>query len=400
MRGFVSARWIHAADGLVEDGAIEIIGKEIGRIVRAGEPLPPDASVLSLGSVRLIPGLIDIHVHGWNMVDVTDASADELAQLPMELARHGVTSFVPTLVAASEDTIVRQAGRIGELRDRPPAGAAVLGVHLEGPWLAAERRGGHPAQWVRNPDRAEVRRILDRTGHVVRAVTFSPEVPDAPWLAETLAAAGVLPVMGHTNATYAQARRAIDAGARHVTHLYNAMLGFRDSPDEPGTIEPGVETAVYLDDRVTVELIPSLAFVPRPLFELAWRLKGPARMALVTDGGRGSGLPEGWTLEFADGRRARVAHDALRLAADDPIANGLLGNVDPLIRGLANVAGHVGTSAWELLPAVTATPARILGEQDRLGSLRPGMRADIVAVDERLQVRMTMVAGDVVHRSA
>jgi N-acetylglucosamine-6-phosphate deacetylase len=399
VRRVLSAKRVYADNAVIDNGMIEIMDGRIGRVGRAEEIPARGAEILSFDDALLLPGFIDIHIHGWKSIDVTDGSPEELEMLPAELAREGVTSFVPTLISCSEQTIIRQVEAIRKLCSAGVRGARILGVHLEGPWLSYERRGAHPAQWVRSPEEAEVHRILERTGDIVRAVTFSPEVPGAEWLAGTLSREGILGVIGHSNASYEQARRVIDAGARHVTHMYNAMLGFRERPSEPGTIEAGIETAVYLDDRVTAEVIPSLAFVPAPLLRLLWRTKGSEGVVLVTDAGRGAGFAQGYTMEFSDGRKARVCEDALRLVEEGPLNNALLGNKDPLPRGLTTFARGVGASFEEVLPTVSRNPARILGMQDELGGLGTGRRADIVALDDSMHVLMTMVAGEVVYRA-
>jgi N-acetylglucosamine-6-phosphate deacetylase len=399
MRRILCARKVYAEDGVIDGGCIEVIDSEIHRVGRLSDRALHGAEVLRLDQALLLPGLIDIHIHGWKSIDVTDGSPDDIALLPIELAREGVTAFLPTLISCSERTIIRQAEVIRKLRSRGGAGAEILGLHLEGPWLSHERRGAHPAQWVRSPQEAEVRRILEQTRDVLRAVTLSPEVPGAVWLTHLLSREGILPIIGHSNASFGQAMDVIDAGARHVTHMYNAMLGFRENPSELGTIEPGIETAIYLRDEVTVEVIPSPAFVPPSLLKLLWRAKGPDRIALVTDAGRGSGHAQGYAMEFADGRRAIVGPDALRLVDDGPLNNALLGNVDPLPRGLMTFARSVGVSLEQVLPTASATPARIVGMQQRLGGLKAGKRADIVAVDENMRVIMTMVAGAIVSRA-
>lgn len=397
MRRILCAKKVYAEDGVIDGGCIEIVDSQIRFVGRSDDLLLRGAEITRLDQAALLPGLIDIHIHGWKSIDVTDGSQDDIAQLSLELARQGTTAFLPTLISCSEQTIIKQAEAVRNLRAQGVAGAEILGLHLEGPWLSFERRGAHPTQWVRDPQEAEVRRILEQTRDVVRAVTLSPEVPGAVWLAQTLSRAGILPIIGHSNASYEQAIRVIDAGARHVTHMYNAMLGYRENPSELGTIEAGIETAVYLREDVTAEVIPSPAFVPVSLLKLLWRVKGAGMVALVTDAGRGSGQAQGYSMEFADGRRAAVGPDALRLVEEGPLNNALLGNIHPLPRGLQTFARSVGASLGEALGTVTSTPARIVGMQQKLGGLKAGKRADIVAVDENMRVLMTMVAGAVVY---
>jgi len=386
--------------GVVENGYVLISDKNIKKIGLNDDDGTEEYEEIIIPDSYILPGFIDLHIHGFLDIDVTECNVSDLERLSFELSKHGVVGFLPSLISASSDVIIEQVNKIRSIVGTKDGGARILGVHLEGPWLHYERRGAHPQQWVRNPEKSEVKKIIRETKDIVKSVTFSPEIENAVWLTEVLSHAGIVPIMGHTNATYEQAQRVILAGARHVTHMFNAMLGFRENKNELGTIEPGIEAAIFNHDSVTVELIPSPTFVSYPLIELVWKLKGPDKFILVTDAGRGTGFPEGYVMEFQDGRKAAVRKDALRLIEDGPLHNALLGNIHTLNVGIKNLARHLNIPLYTALKTVSLNPARVLGLQKSHGSLMPGKRADIVVTDRELNILMTIIHGEIVYRSA
>jgi N-acetylglucosamine-6-phosphate deacetylase len=179
--------------------------------------------------------------------------------------------------------------------------------------------------------------------------------------------------------------------------MFNAMLGFRERAEELGTVDPGVETAALLEDAVTVEILATPAFVDPALHRLVWKAKGPDRVVLATDGNRGTGSPVGYTMEFPDGRKAAVRGDALRLVEEGPYDNALLGVTETLERMLLNFVSLAGVPFQDALRAATLNPATCLGIERELGSLAVGKRADLVVVDDRMSVKMTVVDGEVVY---
>ena len=322
------------------------------------------------------PGLVDLQVNGFDGVDVMTADADGVAHLGRALAAHGVTSWLPTLVTAPRAAtdaaldVLATACR----RDPTPDGARPLGVHLEGPYLSPRRLGTHAAAHRRDPDPAE----LDgwRRRAPVVAVTLAPELPGALDLVTTLAADGVLASVGHSDATAAQTAAAFDAGARTVTHLFNAMspLGHR---------EPGVPGAALARADVAVQLVVDGWHLAPETVLTAWRAAA-GRVVLVSDATAAAGRPDG-TYELA-GMRLDVVDGAVRNAA-----GALAGSALTLDRAVRNVVA-LGVPPAEALAAATEVPARLLRRPD-LGRLAPGARADVVVLTDDLHVDGTFVAG-------
>lgn len=313
----------------------------------------------------IAPGFLDLQINGSHGVDLGSAPrrAGELAAgLPAE----GVTAFLPTVITCPED---RRADALATLADlASPAGAArSLGIHLEGPVLAPQRRGAHPADHLREPAAVAGERWTRAAG--VAMVTVAPELPGALELIAELAAAGVIVSLGHTDATAHEFQAGLDAGATHVTHLFNAMRPF-------GHRDPGPIGVTLADDTVTAGLICDLLHVDPVAVRMAWRALGPDRLVLVTDAvaARGTG-------PFPDGVRT---------------SSGVLaGSTLTLDAAVRNLVAVTGASVPDAIRTVTSTPAAVLGAADR-GRLVPGARADVTVLDRDLCVTEVHIGG---HRT-
>ena len=323
-----------------------------------------------------VPGFIELQLNGLDGHDFTTDPAAMWA-LGFGPARYGVTAFVPTVVSSPPGTVdaALEAWRDGE----PTAGSPLpLGVHAEGPFLSPARAGAHDSACLRDPDLAEIERWIEAGG--LRIVTLAPELHGAMDAIRRLAAGGVVASVGHTDADAAVARRAIQAGARMATHLFNAMspLGHR---------APGAPGALLADERVTLGLIVDDHHLDPLVVGLVARL-APGRVALVSDAIAALGLPDG--RHRLGSRDVEVREGQARL--DDGTLAGSVVGLDACVRAFAR---HVG-SARAAVEAVTSVPARLLGEAER-GHLAPGARADVVLLDADLRVRMTIVGGAVAH---
>ena len=315
------------------------------------------------------PGFIDLQVNGIDLLDFTSEPA-AIGRAGTALARHGVTSFLPTIVSSPRGTVEagitawRAAGEGG------PAGAVPLGLHVEGPFLSPQRAGAHDPAALRPPDLDEVR---DWVAAGVRLITLAPELPDALEAIALIAGSGAVASIGHTDADAATTTRAIDAGARYATHLFNAMppLGHR---------QPGAVGALLSDERVTIGLISDGIHVHPLVLAIAARaMRG--RLSLVSD--LVGGHLGGQSLER--GPHARLA--------DGTIAGATAG----LDHGVRTMATLIGPDA--AIEAVTAAPARLLGLEDGRGFIRLGGRADLVLLTDRLEVAATIVGGRVVKQA-
>jgi N-acetylglucosamine-6-phosphate deacetylase len=377
-----------------------------GRIVSVGAGDPPaslpgvsrGAETVDATGLTVLPGLIDMHTHGIGDVDFMEADVEGMLRALHRYARFGVTGVVGSTLSNPIPNIIRQAALMRKAREDRQIGGLLLGTHVEGPWLAPRCRGGHAAEYLRSPVAAEVDRLLGEAGDVIRTVTYAPELPGSVELTERLAQRGIVPVLGHTEATFEQAEAAILAGARHVTHMYDTTLGYRENPDEALVMMPGMETAVLHHDEVSVELIACPVHVPEPFFSFLAKVKPRHRTVIVSDSLAGTGSPEGTVLTYADGHKVYVESGVLRMIDDDPKVNGnLTGSAVTLDVGLARLMKYTGLPVEEAVRWCSLNPATTLGIERETGSLRAGKRADIVLMDDRLSVRRTILAGRTVY---
>jgi N-acetylglucosamine-6-phosphate deacetylase len=355
--------------GRLVPGDISLAGDTVDAI-----GLPPAG-----GGRIAAPGLVDIQVNGFAGVDVMGADAAELRTLARGLVSHGVTAWLPTLITASPSDTERALRQIATAMARwsslSPADAAwPLGVHLEGPYLSAERLGTHPPEHRRDPDLVEIQGWC-RLAPVV-AVTIAPELPGGLEVVKALSADGVLVSLGHSNATAAEAHAAFDAGARTVTHLFNAMSPLLHR-------EPGLPGAALARHDVVVQMVVDGHHLAADVVRLAWAAAA-GRVVLVTDAIAAAGLSDG-SFDIA-GVPVEVNDGVVRNSA-----GALAGSALTLANAVSN-ACELGIDPAEALVAVTETPARLLRRPD-IGTIRPGARADITVFDQHLDLEQTWLAG-------
>jgi N-acetylglucosamine-6-phosphate deacetylase len=345
----VTARRVVLPDAILSDAAVEVDGA--GRIVAIG----PATGTIEHDT--LVPGLVDLQVNGHGDVDVAHADGAAWDRLDQLLLAQGVTAWCPTLVTAPLAAYAAPLARLAAAIDRPEPEARpeVLGAHLEGPFLGG-RPGAHPEQLIVPVDRG----WLDALPDLVRLVTVAPEAPGAAdawaWARER----GVLASVGHTAAPAADATEAFDAGAAMVTHLFNGMSGFDHR-------SPGVAVAALLDDRITAGLIADGVHVHPDLVRLAFRTKGPGRIALVTDAVAWQAGTVGRVDLAFDGTAPRLADGTLA------------GSALTLDRAVANVVAWGGTDLVGAVRSASTTPADLVGRPD-LGRIAVGARADLAAL--------------------
>ena len=394
----IAARRVARPDGTLDPGVVWI-DTQAGVIVDVarGDAGPAGARpedvpghLVSLGDRTVAPGYVDVHVHGGDgcQVNGDDPAAVQASLLAMTAfhARHGTTSLLATTVSDSPARLAAAvAGVAGATRATlRPGHARVIGTHLEGPYLAAQRAGAQDPAWIRPPDRAELRRLLELGEGTVRVVTLAPELPGADVLVADCLEAGVAVALGHTEATYDDARRAFDAGATHVVHLFDAMAPMHHR-------SPGVVTAALLDDAVTAELICDLHHVHPAAIELVMRV-ARGRVALVTDATAAAGLAAG---RHALGtREVELAGTRVALVSDPSV---LAGSALTMDRAVRHAVVDAGVPLEQALAAATAVPASVAlgrsGAAARTAAIVPGAAADLVVLDPGLAVLATVVAG-------
>jgi N-acetylglucosamine-6-phosphate deacetylase len=383
---------------LVRDGRIVSVGPDTAALPR---DVQEGAERVDASGLHVCPGLIDMHTHGIREVSFMDSGVPDMVRGLSAFAEYGVTRVVGSTLANPYDVIIAQAKLMGKVMEDPVVGAMLHGVHMEGPWLAPRCRSGHDLRYLRAPEKKDVERILGEVGHLLRTLTFAPELPGSVWLTEQLALRGIVPVLGHTEASFEQAEAVILAGARHVTHMYDTTMGYKENPDEALVMMPGMETAVLQHDEVSIELIGCPVHVPRPFFRFIDKVKPRARKVIVTDSLVGTGMPEGTVLTYKDGHKVYVEQGVLRMIDEDPKVNGnLTGSAVTLNVGLRRLMEYTGLPLEEAVRWVSLNPATTLGIDHETGSLRAGKWADIVLMDGQCGVKMTFVKGARVFTAA
>lgn len=370
-------------DEEIERGTVVI---EDGRILEVGADLrpPPGAEVTQLPGTTLVPGFIDIHVHGGGGFSLATPDPEEIRSYARWVVAAGVTSFLASVVAGTPEEGEASLRAVAGVAGPVAGGANLAGAHLEGPFVNHVRRGALPESWLRAPDPALMRRFVDAAGGHLRLLTMAPELPGAGAVLEEALRAGCAVALGHTDASYEQAREAFKAGARHLTHAFNAMRPLHHRA--PGPLGAALEA-----DGVTVELIADGVHVHPVAARLLLLARGTANIALVTDGVAPAGLPQG-TFRLG-GQEAQLSQGRVTLP-DGTIAGGAA-TMDTVVRNIVE---------WGLAPLSEAVrmastiPARVLGMGDRKGRIAPGYDADLVALDTELAVVRTWVGGQMVHK--
>ncbi|GAA3063673.1 N-acetylglucosamine-6-phosphate deacetylase [Pseudonocardia yunnanensis] len=360
----------------VGPGWVELAGS---RIAATGTGAPPRRADVDLGDAVLVPGFVDMHVHGGAGAAFPDGDPEQALQAVRFHRAHGSTTMMASLVAASPPQLLRAVEALADL----VTDGELAGVHLEGPWLAAARCGAHDPRQLRDPDPKELDRLLRAGDGAVRMVTLAPERAGGLNAVRRIADAGVIAALGHTDASYALTRSAVAAGARVGTHLFNAMAPVHHR-------EPGPAVALLEDARVTVELVTDGLHVHPALWEHVLRSTDGHRVAAVTDAMAAAGMPDG---EYHLGTlRVAVTDRVARVAETGTIA-GSTATTEALF---ANIVRHAALPRDEALSrAVTMTaetPARALGLTE-VGAIEPGRRADLVVLDPDLRVRDVYRAG-------
>jgi len=361
---------------LIEDGRITACGP------RAVIEIPTGARLHDCGDAVLAPGFIDMHIHGAAGYDVMARSDSGLRTMGQFLARHGVTSFVPTTVTAPTDTIISAleylGARAGSTLDDADVCAVPIGIHIEGPFLSQARRGVHPPIYIQEPNVAMFSRFWTASNGTIRVMTLAPELMGAPELIREAVRLGVRVSMGHSNAEYDAAQKAISDGVVHATHTFNAMRPMEHRA-------PGIAGCVLADRALTADIIVDGLHVVPPMVDIFLRCKGRELAVLISDATSATGMPDG-TYRLGS---FEVEVTGLRCESHGKLAGSVL-TLDVAVRNVMKFAN------WPLADAVrlaTLNPARVLGIDDRKGQLKPGYDADIVVLSKTGDVIQT-IAGD------
>ncbi|MFA7768302.1 N-acetylglucosamine-6-phosphate deacetylase [Streptomyces sp. NRRL S-448] len=357
--------------GTVANGRVIVDGDRIAGSAQEG------ARTVDLTGHWIVPGFVDMHNHGGGGASFTSGTAEDVLKGVRTHREHGTTTLVASTVTGDLDELARRAALLAELTQQ----GEIAGIHFEGPFINPCRKGAHKEDLLRDPDPAEVRKLIDSAHGAARMFTLATELPGGLDSVRLLAEHGVIAAIGHTDATYEQTRAAIDAGATVATHLFNAMppLAHR---------EPGPIAALLEDERITVELINDGTHLHPAALELAFHHAGAHRVALITDAMDAAGFGDG-TYHLGP-LEVEVKHGVARLVEGGSIAGSTL-TLDTAFKRSVTLDKLPVES---VVQAISANPAKLIGLYDEIGSLEPGKYADLVVLDAAFDVTGVMRRGE------
>lgn len=328
--------------------------------------------------LRLIPGMIDVHIHGANGYDMMDGTAISIQEVSRACAASGCTSFLATSVSSTMEDLLNMIRSVKSVIGQEQ-GARIAGIHLEGPYLNPKRKGMQNEKYLRHPDLDEMELIFQEAGSLIKMVTIAPELPGGMELISFLKQKEVVIAVAHSDATYEEAKLAFAAGASHVTHCFNGMRPIHHR-------DPGLVVAAFEEPHVSLQAIVDHVHLHPAIVRLMHRIKGPEGMVLITDALQAMGLGDG-TYLFG-GHQVTVTEGIARLA------DGTLASSTVTMNEALRLTVDSGISMTDAVHMASTSPARILGMPNK-GKIEAGYDADLVLLDERYQVQWAMIEGKV-----
>ena len=359
-------------------------GDKIEKISRCMEK---GAEIIELPENAIVlPGFIDQHIHGAGGSDGMDGTVEDIAVIAKTVAAEGTTSFLVTTMTQSPENITKAMQAVKAYREADSKdGARVVGVHLEGPFIAAAHKGAQPLEYVKAPDKEAFDKYNEASGNAIKIITLAPEVEGAEEFIRYLKTQGVVASIGHTGAKYEDIVKAIEAGASNVTHTYNAQTALHHR-------EIGTVGSAMLLDELNCELICDTIHVSVPAMRLLVKNKPVDKLTLITDAMRAKGIPDG--VSELGGQTVYVKNGEARLA-DGTLA----GSVLRMNRAVQNMVEKVGVPFTQAVDYATINPAKTLGIDGEAGSIALGKRADFTVINENYDVLMTVRGGEVVYKA-
>ncbi|MBW3625720.1 MAG: N-acetylglucosamine-6-phosphate deacetylase [Armatimonadetes bacterium] len=366
---------IKDATVLVEGGRIRAVGP--GRDVQP----EPGSRILDARGMLILPGFIDTHIHGSHGDDVMLHGEEGIHRIAADLLRYGVTSWQPSTLSARHDDLMRAIEGCRRAAERPRPGARIVGIHIEGPYINVRKKGAQPEEGIRPPDPDQCRQYLGEAGGLARIMTLAPELDGAEELMKLLREENVVISLGHSEADYDLALHAIECGASHATHLFNAMPALNHR-------EPGLAAACLNEPEITAEIIADGIHLHPQVVNLAFRAKGPEKIALVTDAMSAVGMPDG---TYTLGAHTVLVEGDRCTLADGTIASSML----TMNRAVRNAMAFAGASWGDAARMTAEVPARLSGVLHDRGTLEAGKRADLAVLREDGGVAYTILEGAV-----
>lgn len=377
--------------GIIEKGFVLIHDQTVFKIGEGEIDITEDMQAINAGGMFVSPGFIDIHVHGGGGHDFMDGTVEAFLRIAETHVKYGTTAMYPTTLTSEVEDLFSTLDSYKEANRINTKGAQFLGVHLEGPYFALSQRGAQDPKYIRNPNPEEYKKILDYSDDIVRW-SAAPELPGAIEFGRYVRSKGKVLALAHTDAIYEEALEGFNNGYTLATHFYSAMSSVtrKNAYRYAGVVEAG-----YIIDEMDVEIIADGVHLPAPLLQLVYKVKGPDKIALITDAMRAAGMPEGESIlgNINTGLRVVVEGGVAKLPDLSAFA-GSVATADRLVRTMVN---HTGIPLLDVIKMISQTPARIMKISDRKGSLEKGKDADIVIFDDQINVDTTIINDQVIY---
>ncbi|WP_169088856.1 N-acetylglucosamine-6-phosphate deacetylase [Paenibacillus sp. PL91] len=348
----------------IDTGDLPILGEEHERIDGRGH--------------LLVPGMIDVHIHGANGFDMMDGTEESIQEVSRACASSGCTSFLATSVSSTMEDLLEMIRSVKRAIGQE-AGAKIAGIHLEGPYLNPKRKGMQNEKYLRHPNLEEMKMIFQEAGSLIKMVTIAPELPGGMDLISFLKEKGVVIAIAHSDATYEEAKQAFTAGASHVTHCFNGMRPIHHR-------DPGLIVAAFEEKHVSLQAIVDNVHLHPAIIRLMHTLKGPEGMVLITDALQAMGMGDG---NYIFGGHPVTVADGIARLEDGTLASSTVTMNEAL-----RYTVEIGISLIDAVQMASTTPANILGFQQK-GEISTGFDADLVLLDDEFQVLWTMVGGQI-----
>ena len=366
---------------LCEDGKITFVGSSCD-----AAPEPGSQLIDAAGRI-VLPGLIDTHVHGSDGDDVMVNGVEGIRRVSRAQLRYGTTAYLPTTIAARHDELLRAIEDTIAAENNAEPAAEILGLHIEGPYINRAFKGAQPDNGIRDPNLDECHALLQAAAGRIKLMTLAPELPGGLELIRWLVNEGVIASLGHSEADYDTALAAIEAGATHATHLFNAMSGLHHR-------KPGLASACLNEPGICAEIILDGVHVHPQMARLAARVKGREGLVIITDASAAQGCPDGfYTL---GGTQIQVRAPLCTLMDGVTIASSVL----TMNHAVRNAMAFTGLNLLDAVQMASLLPARLCGVEDRKGSLDVGKDADLAVLAPDFSVRLTICAGEVVYKNS
>lgn len=375
----LKARRIVLEDGILEEGHIQI---QDGRILEVTKEPPQHCITVDFGECLVLPGLIDLHIHGGNGVDVMDGTYTSMNKLSTYLASKGITGFLATTVTSEWDRLIQAIRTVDKARKTGVEGAEILGSYVEGPYISETYRGAHPVPYLRPIDLEELSFIADLF-ESIKVIAIAPELKNAKEVITAMVDRGIHIALGHSNATFDETTEAINLGAEIAIHTFNGMRPIHHR-------EPGIVGASLINSKIYSEIIVDNIHLHPAIVDLIIKCKGIDKVCLISDCMRAGGLADG---SYLLGEENVVVKEAIARTKDGSLAGSTLSLLD----AVRNVDEMNLVPLEDIIKMVSLVPATILGIQEQQGSITKGKRANFTVINNQFETVMTMLDGKVIY---